>query len=92
MHNQIQFYRDLSVAWLDREWKTPREKKLEKELQEVRQVLKKLQLCPDCGSPLHMHHLDDKLFHLECVACGFYSTEFYYPKWKAQRKYEFPQE
>ncbi len=39
MGNQIQLYHDLTLAWLDKEWKTPREKKLEVENQKLRAEL-----------------------------------------------------
>jgi hypothetical protein len=32
MENQIQLYHDATAFWLDKEWKTPREKQLEKQL------------------------------------------------------------
>ena len=36
MTDQIHLYHDLTVAWLDRDWKTPREKQLEQENQKLR--------------------------------------------------------
>ena len=37
MENQIQLYHDLTIFWLDKEWKTPREKQLEKQVDKLRQ-------------------------------------------------------
>jgi len=35
--NQIQVYHDLTAFWLDNEWKTPREKQLERQVAWLRQ-------------------------------------------------------
>ena len=43
MENQIQLYHDLTAFWLDKDWKTPREKVLEKEIIELRQRLSSLE-------------------------------------------------
>jgi len=37
MENQIQLYHNLTAFWLDKEWKTPREKQLEKQVAQLRQ-------------------------------------------------------
>ncbi len=37
MENQIQLYHDATAFWLDKEWKTPREKELEREVARLRQ-------------------------------------------------------
>ncbi len=43
---------------------------------------KKLHLCPDCGSQLHLHSLDDNSWQLECFVCGYFSPTFETTKWK----------
>ena len=53
--NQIKRYHDLTSFWLDKEWKTPREKQLEKEMQRLRQQLEDFMnniCCCDCGKPM----------------------------------------
>ena len=53
--NQIKYYHDLTAFWLEKEWKTPREKLLEKELAQLRQQLEALMnniCCCDCGKPM----------------------------------------
>ena len=58
----------------------------------------KLHICPDCGAPLHLHrvgeHVNKSLgdgiwsgdsWHLECVQCGYCTTDYKYPKWKEQK-------
>ncbi len=67
MGNQIQLYHDLTLAWLDKDWKTPRERKLEQEVQKLKaenqalegelQVLRPLKVfldipCEVCGKPM----------------------------------------
>ncbi len=42
MENQIQLYHDLTAFWLDKEWKTPREKQLEKRVVQLGQENKEL--------------------------------------------------
>jgi cell division protein FtsB len=37
MENQIKLYHDLTAFWLDKNWKTPREKQLEKQVAQLRQ-------------------------------------------------------
>jgi septal ring factor EnvC (AmiA/AmiB activator) len=37
MENEIQVYHDVTAFWLDKQWKTPREKELEKEVASLRQ-------------------------------------------------------
>ena len=58
----------------------------------------KLHICPDCGAPLHLHrvgeHVNKSLgdgiwsgeeWHLECLVCGYCTTNYKYPKWKEQK-------
>ena len=58
----------------------------------------KLHICPDCGAPLHLHrvgeHVNKSLgdgiwsgeeWHLECLVCGYCTTNYIYPKWKEQK-------
>lgn len=42
MENQIQLYHDMTAFWLDREWRTPRERELEAEAQRLREENKAL--------------------------------------------------
>jgi len=42
MENQIQLYYDMTAFWLDREWKTSREKRLEKENAQLKQENKEI--------------------------------------------------
>lgn len=58
--------------------------------------LLKLHICPECGKSLHVHKIrepssktmegklieDKGAWHLECIHCGFYTTNYQYPKWK----------
>ena len=37
MENQIELYHNLTAFWLDKEWKTPRQKRLEKQVAQLRQ-------------------------------------------------------
>ena len=37
MENQIQLYHDFTAFWLERDWKTPREKQLERQVTQLRQ-------------------------------------------------------
>jgi hypothetical protein len=58
----------------------------------------KLHICPDCGAPLHLHrvgeHVNKSLgdgiwsgdsWHLECIQCGYCTTDYKYPNWKEQK-------
>jgi hypothetical protein len=40
--NQIQLYKEETAFWLDKEWKTPREKQLEKENEELKEKIEDL--------------------------------------------------
>jgi len=42
MENQIQVYHNMTAFWLDKQWKTPREKELEKEVASLRQEVSNL--------------------------------------------------
>ena len=42
MQNQIQLYHDLTAFWLDEEWKTPRERQLEKQNNKLREEISNL--------------------------------------------------
>lgn len=56
-----------------------------KQVDPLKAKVLKLHLCPDCGAPLHIHHYE-KRFHLECLECGFCSSDYEYPKWKVREK------
>ncbi|MBN1368086.1 MAG: hypothetical protein JW967_09185 [Dehalococcoidales bacterium] len=57
MQNQIQLYHDLTAFWLDKDWQTPKEKQLGKQLAELRQRLESLKVfedipCSRCNKPM----------------------------------------
>jgi len=66
--------------------------------------LSKLHICPDCGAPLHLHRVGEHInkltgetiwsgdsWHLECIQCGYCTTDYKYPKWKEQKNLFNPQ-
>jgi DNA repair exonuclease SbcCD ATPase subunit len=42
MDNQIQLYHDATAFWLEKDWKTPREKQLDKQVAQLRQEIAQL--------------------------------------------------
>lgn len=70
MQNQIQFYHDLTAFWLDKEWKTPREKKLEKKLEELSKRLDSLEKRVSNASQVVRTLLGYNYLSFHCLHCG----------------------
>ncbi len=71
MENQVQLYRNLTAFWLDKEWKTPRQKQLEKQVVKLKQDVSSLRAqLPQHYEKGYQESQAKYLVTYHCRSCG----------------------
>ena len=88
MENQIKLYHDLTAFWLYKEWKTPREKQLEKQVDKLKQEISTLKAqLPQYYKKGYQESKEKYLVTYHCRGCGQLMEIDHENEKKAAREY-----